>query len=98
MVLEITLMHVHSSYNIGTGIVEIDARIEKKLVAEIKITGDLGANPPDFVQLLEKHLVGVRFKKEAITNAVTTFYLLGARTEKITKEQLIDAIMGMRKV
>ena len=43
-------------------------------------------------------MIGVGFRRESITNAVNTFYLFGAKTEKITKEQLIDAIVGLHKI
>lgn len=77
--------------------VKIKADVKDKQIKKMEIEGDLGANPSDFISLLEKHFIGVGFRREAITNAVNTFYLLGARTEKVTKEQLIEAIMGLKK-
>ncbi|HIH50448.1 MAG: lipoate protein ligase C-terminal domain-containing protein [Candidatus Micrarchaeaceae archaeon] len=90
-------MRLQNTCNINSVTVTVKATVKGDRIAKIEIDGDLGANPSDFMTLLGKHLIGVGFRRESVTNAVNTFYLLGARTEKITKEQLIEAIMGLKK-
>ncbi len=91
-------MHLQNSYSVKGGTLKIEAEIENNLITMMKIEGDLGSDPADFATFLEKHLKGVLFKRESITNAITTLYLLGAKTEKVTKEELIEAIMGLSEV
>jgi len=88
-------MRFQNTCSINGITVKVNATVKGGRIAKIEIDGDLGANPSDFITLLDKHLVGVGFRRESITNAVNTFYLLGAKTEKITKEQLIEAIIGL---
>ncbi len=90
-------MRLQNTCTINGIVITVRATVKEERIAKIEIDGDIGANPSDFITLLDKHLVGVGFRKESITNAVNTFYLLGARTEKITKEQLVEAILGLRK-
>jgi hypothetical protein len=90
-------MRLQNTCNINSVTVTVKATVKGERIAKIEIDGDLGADPSDFITLLDKHLIGVGFRRESVTNAVNTFYLLGAKTEKITKEQLIEAIMGLRK-
>ncbi len=90
-------MRLQNTCNINSVTVTVKATVKGDRIAKIEIDGDLGADPSDLMTLLGKHLIGVGFRRESVTNAVNTFYLLGAKTEKITKEQLIEAIMGLKK-
>lgn len=91
-------MRIRNTYAITNGSIDIDAEVEHNVIISIKIKADAGAtDPAEFLSLLERHLRGVELRRDYVTNAVNVFYLLGVKTDKITKEQFIDAIMGLRK-
>jgi hypothetical protein len=88
-------MHVKSVYEFRNQILAIEADIKKDVILKIKISGDLGANAVE-TALLEKRLTGVKLQKNFVTNAINLYYLLGAKTEKIKKEELIEAVMSLK--
>lgn len=79
------------------GFVRVDAEIDKNLIKEIKIMGEINSNPPDLLFLIQRNLKGVELERKFVTNAINVFYLLGAKSETVTKEQLVDLIMSLKE-
>ncbi len=90
-------MRVHNAYKISDGVIEINAEVEHNVIIDIRITGNVRADPGELLSLLEKHLRGVELRRDYVSNAINVFYLLGVKTENVTKEQLVDAIMELKK-
>jgi hypothetical protein len=88
-------MHIKNTYQFRNQTLVLEADVKKNIILKIKISGDLGANPTELI-MLEKRLTGVGLQEKSVTNAINMYYLLGAKTDKITKEELIDAVMSIK--
>ena len=88
-------MHIKNTYQFRNQTLILEADVKKNIILKIKISGDLGANAGE-VALLEKRLTGVGLQEKFVANAINLYYLLGAKTEKIRKEELIDAVMSIK--
>ena len=90
-------MHATNIIEFSDGFVRADAEVEGNIIKEIRLTGEMDSNPPDFLTLLQRNLKGVMLDRKSVSNAVNVFYLLGMRTSNVTKEQLVELILGLAK-
>ena len=89
-------MRVSSLYKAPKGLIRINAEIEDNVIVDIKITGDFFMLPEDSVEFLEKHLRGVELEQSFLENAMESFYAIGIVTPAITKEDFVNAVLGVK--
>lgn len=89
-------MRLSNTYKTMNGRINAEAEVENNVIISIKFGGDFYLKPEGALLILEKHLNGVELRRELVTNAVNTFYLFGIESLNATKEELVDAILGLR--
>lgn len=83
-------------YKAPKGLVRVEAEVENNTIIEIRLTGDFFMVPEDALWLLEKHLKGVELDREMLQSTVNVFYMLGVETPMLAKEDLVEAILGVK--
>ncbi len=89
-------MLMRSIYKAPKGLIRVELEVDGRIISRMIVTGDFFMVPEDALQMLERHMSGVRFEEKAVTNAVSAFYLLGMSTPMLKKEDFIKAIMGAK--
>lgn len=89
-------MWVSNLYKAPKGLIRVHADVENDLILEIRITGDFFLIPEDALELLEKHLHGVELERKFVDNAIGVFYAIGVITPMLTKDDFVNAIMGVK--
>ena len=83
-------------YRAPKGLIRVEAEVENNTILDIKITGDFFMVPEEALLLLEKHLRGVELDRKLLSNTIDTFYLMGIDTPMLGREDMINAILGVK--
>lgn len=89
-------MRVSSMYKAQKGLIKISADVDNGTIRSIQITGDFFMYPEDALPRLEAKLSGKKLELQDISKAVDDFYGNGVQTPSMTKEDMVNAIMGVR--
>ena len=89
-------MRVLNIYKAQKGLIKVSADVDDGHIHGIQITGDFFMYPEDALPRLEHNLTGVKLDQQEITGIIERFYSNGVQTPSMTKEDLINAIMGVK--
>lgn len=89
-------MEVKNIYKAPKGLIRIDAVVEGNQIKTIQITGDFFMVPEDSLLELENILKETRFERTDIEQRVEKFYKSGVSTPMLSKEDIVNAILGAR--
>jgi len=89
-------MQMSNLYKAPKGLIRVDAEVENNIIIDIRLTGDFFMVPENALWLLEKHLKGVELSREFLQSAINVFYLLGIETPMLAREDLTNAILGVK--
>lgn len=89
-------MQMSNLYKAPKGLIRVKADVENNIILDIRITGDFFMIPEDTLWLLEKHLKGIELDRKLVRGAVNVFYVLGLETPMLSREDLVNAIVGVK--
>lgn len=89
-------MRMSNLYKAQKGLIRVDANVENNIILDIRLTGDFFMIPEDALRLLEKHLSGVELSRHFVSKTVNVFYMMGVDTPMLSRDDLVDAILGVR--
>jgi Bacterial lipoate protein ligase C-terminus len=89
-------MQMSNLYKASKGLIRVEANVENNIILDIRLTGDFFMIPENTLWLLEKHLKGIELDRKLVKGAVNVFYLLGVQTPMLTKDDLVNAIVGVK--
>jgi hypothetical protein len=89
-------MRVYSLYKAQKGLIKVNADVENNVIRDISITGDFFMLPEEYLPSLELRLIGRELEDHDIDNAVEEFYMTGVDTPLLTKEDFVNAVLGVK--
>jgi lipoate---protein ligase len=89
-------MRMSNLYKASKGLIRVNADIENNTILDIRLTGDFFMVPEEALWMLEKHLKGVELNRKLVRSAINVFYVLGVDTPMLERDDLVDAIMGVK--
>lgn len=78
------------------GHIRIKVDVENGTIMNIRITGNFFMIPEDSLWMLERHLNGVLLERNALKKAIGIFYILGIETPMLTRDEIVNAILGAK--
>lgn len=89
-------MRMTNLYKAPKGLIRVDAEVENNIILDVRITGDFFIVPEDALLLLENHLRGVELERTLLNNTIDMFYLLGIDTPMLGRDDIVNAILGVK--
>jgi lipoate-protein ligase A len=89
-------MLVHSLYKGAKGLLRVEAELEAGVLTKVRITGDFFMVPEEALPRLESKLNGVKLDRDSVLKAVSAFYKSGVETPMLSKEDIVNAVLGVK--
>lgn len=90
-------MELSTMYKAEKGLIKISAEVVGNTIERIRITGDFFMIPEEALLQLEISLSGTMIESRSVVEVLDRFYATGVITPSMTKEDLVKAIMGLKK-
>ena len=89
-------MRMSGVYKAQKGLIKVNLEAEGNIIKEIEITGDFFMLPESALPALECRLVGRSLDKKDLDDAVEEFYLTGVDTPLLSKDDFVNAVLGVK--
>lgn len=84
----------YAEFKAPKGVIKVELKLSGDKISSISLSGDFFLYPEEAIEELERALVGVDAKREALLAAVQKFYKsTGAQTPMVEPEHWAEAIL-----